>query len=43
MIFKQALLDDLLHTYTAAEELRIYEDRLKQWVSVCIRDAGGGR
>lgn len=29
MIFKQALLDDLLHTYTAAEELRIYEDRLK--------------
>ncbi|KAI5286885.1 hypothetical protein KEM55_000158 [Ascosphaera atra] len=30
MKFKQAFLDDLLHTYKEADEMRIYEDRPRQ-------------
>lgn len=30
MVFKQNLLEDLMLTYTQADEIRIYEDRLKQ-------------
>ena len=29
MFFKQALLKDIVYTYTAAEEIRVYEDRPK--------------
>ena len=29
MLFKQALLKDIIFTYAAAEDLRIYEDRIK--------------
>lgn len=29
MLFKQALLRDIVYTYSAAEELKIYEDRVK--------------
>lgn len=32
MQFKQAFLDDLMHTYSNADEIRIYEDRPKQYV-----------
>lgn len=35
MKFKQALIEDLVNTYSEATELRIYEDRAKQYVS-CI-------
>lgn len=30
MVFKQTLLNDLIHTYSEAGEIRIYEDRPKQ-------------
>lgn len=30
MKFKQAFLDDLIHTYHDADEIRMYEDRPKQ-------------
>ena len=33
MNFKQAILADLVYTYKDAKELRIYEDRPKQYVS----------
>ena len=33
MLYKQALLEDLLCTYKDAEEIKVYEDRLKQYVS----------
>lgn len=32
MGYKQALLSDLIYTYREAEEIRIYEDRPKQYV-----------
>lgn len=31
MMYKQAILEDLLHTYRNADEIRIYEDRPKQY------------
>lgn len=33
MQFKQAFLQDLVFTYKGAEEIRIYEDRVKQWAA----------
>lgn len=30
MMFKQALLDDIMLTYTESEEIRVYEDRPRQ-------------
>ena len=30
MMFKQALLEDLMCTYKEATEIRVYEDRVKQ-------------
>ena len=30
MNFKQALLEDIIYTYKDAEEIRVYEDRVKQ-------------
>ena len=32
MVYKQALLRDVILTYTQAEEVRLYEDRSKQYV-----------
>lgn len=32
MAFKQELLKDIVYTYREAEEIRIYEDRIKQYV-----------
>ena len=32
MEFKQTILEDLVLTYEQADEVRIYEDRVKQWV-----------
>ena len=32
MAFKQAILEDLIYTYKAADEIRVYEDRPKQSV-----------
>jgi hypothetical protein len=32
MEFKQAFLEDLVLTYEQAEEIRVYEDRVKQCV-----------
>ena len=32
MHYKQSVLQDLVHTYKEATEIRIYEDRPKQWV-----------
>lgn len=32
MKYKQAILQDLVYTYKNADEIRIYEDRVKQWV-----------
>ena len=34
MLFKQALLDDLVFTYKDAEEIRVYEDRPKQYALI---------
>lgn len=31
MHYKQSLLDDILYTYRDAEEVKIYEDRIKQY------------
>lgn len=31
MMYKQAILEDLVHTYKDADEIRIYEDRPKQY------------
>ena len=31
MMYKQAILEDLVHTYNDADEIRIYEDRPKQY------------
>ena len=31
MMYKQAILEDLIHTYKNADEIRIYEDRPKQY------------
>ena len=31
MMYKQAILEDLVHTYKNADEIRIYEDRPKQY------------
>ena len=31
MMYKQAVLEDLVHTYKDADEIRIYEDRPKQY------------
>lgn len=33
MKFKQNFLEDLLYTYEQADEIRVYEDRVKQYVS----------
>lgn len=33
MLFKKALLEDIVYTYKDAEEIRVYEDRPKQYVS----------
>ena len=32
MAFKQGFLRDLIDTYSAADEIRLYEDRVKQYV-----------
>jgi hypothetical protein len=32
MNFKQLFLEDLIFTYKQAEEVRVYEDRIKQYV-----------
>lgn len=32
MKYKQEILKDLVHTYKDAEEIRVYEDRPRQWV-----------
>lgn len=32
MEFKQNFLEDLVLTYDQADEIRVYEDRVKQWV-----------
>jgi hypothetical protein len=32
MIFKQAFLEDLVLTYKMADEIRVYEDRVRQYV-----------
>lgn len=32
MMYKQAILEDLVYTYKDADEIRIYEDRPKQYV-----------
>ena len=32
MMFKQKFLEDLVYTYDQADEIRIYEDRVKQYV-----------
>ena len=34
LAFKQAVLSDIVHTYSNAEEIRIYEDRPKQLVYI---------
>ena len=34
MNYKQAILQDLVYTYKDADEIRIYEDRVNQLVSV---------
>ena len=40
MMYKQAVLEDLVHTYKDADEIRIYEDRPKQYailqLSSCV-------
>ena len=36
MMYKQAILEDLVFTYKLAVEIRIYEDRLKQYVILCL-------
>lgn len=33
MTFKQALLEDIVYTYKEADEIRVYEDRPKQYTS----------
>lgn len=33
MHYKQSIFEDLVHTYKDATEIRIYEDRPKQWVA----------
>ena len=33
MKYKQAILEDLVHTYKDANEIRVYEDRPKQYVT----------
>lgn len=33
MHYKQSILEDLVHTYKEASEIRIYEDRPKQYVA----------
>ena len=35
MMYKQAILEDLVFTYKNAAEIRIYEDRPKQYVIPC--------
>lgn len=35
MAFKQELLKEIVYTYHQAEEIRVYEDRVKQSVSAC--------
>lgn len=32
MMYKQALLKDLVNTYKDADEIKVYEDRTKQYV-----------
>ena len=32
MMYKQALLEELIYTYKDAEEIKVYEDRPKQFV-----------
>ena len=34
MMYKQAILEDLVHTYKNADEIRVYEDRPKQYAIV---------
>lgn len=34
MNYKQAILQDLIYTYKDADEIRVYEDRVKQLVSL---------
>ena len=36
MLFKQALLKDILLTYKEIEELKIYEDRAKQYAKLAV-------
>lgn len=36
MKYKQAILADLIHTYKDASEIRVYEDRPKQYVFVLL-------
>lgn len=37
LMYKQALLADLIYTYRDADEIRIYEDRPKQYVACRYR------
>lgn len=32
LAFKQAVLNDIVHSYKNAEVIRVYEDRPQQWV-----------
>lgn len=38
MMYKQALLKDLIYTYKDADEIRIYEDRPKQYVVLFVNN-----
>lgn len=40
MHYKQQLLEDIVHTYKDAEEIRVYEDRPKQYIyAVSMRES----
>lgn len=39
--YKKELLEDILYTYTDAEEIRVYEDRLNQYVALSRCSTGG--
>ena len=34
MMYKQNILEDIVHTYKNADEIRVYEDRPKQYATV---------
>ena len=37
MLFKQAILEDLIYTYKNADEIRVYEDRPKQYAESTLK------